>query len=328
MPKQPAKPRAGWSRRNRQPSITSLDALWEGFFYNLRVKRRSHNTLAYYAVTQRMLGRFTEEYPHWPRDMQDLTVQHLRAFSVWLERGAPDRKPCGPGGLHAHVRAVKALMTWAYREELLARNPAERYERPKLPRKRLPSVTPEQAQKVFRQAKETDQPRRDLALVRVLYDSGLRVSELCDLKLADLDPARGLLTVQSGKGDKSRTVPLGTRAFSALAAYLQKERDPLHEGIQHVFLARTGRPLGTSGVAQRLEMIAQACRLNKSDITPHAFRRGFAVEYLRQGGDVFTLQTIMGHVSLDMTRRYVQYLDEDLKSAHLRFSPGDRLTGR
>ena len=63
----------------------------------------------------------------------------------------------------------------------------------------------------------------------------------------------------------------------------------------------------------------------RADCSPNTFRRGFAVEFLRNGGDVFTLQQILGHSSLEMTRRYVKFLDEDLKSAHLRFSPGDRL---
>jgi len=78
-------------------------------------------------------------------------------------------------------------------------------------------------------------------------------------------------------------------------------------------------------VGIRLAGLARRSGLKREVVAPHAFRRGFAVAFLRNGGDVFTLQQIMGHATLEMTRRYVAFLDEDLKAAHLRFSPGDRL---
>ncbi len=161
-------------------------------------------------------------------------------------------------------------------------------------------------------------------MVVTLFDTGLRLAELIGLKLSDVHPQRGVLRV-IGKGTQERTVPIGTRALSAVTAYSQRGRHPRHPGVQQLFLSCNGLPLTHSGVGIRLAGLARQAGIARSLVAPHAFRRGFAVEFLRNGGDVFTLQQIMGHSSLEMTRKYVSFLDEDLKAAHLHFSPADRI---
>lgn len=299
----------------------SIDNLWQQFTYHLRVKRRSWHTIANYDVTRRTLLRFLQAENITP-EVETLTVSHLRGFLLWLEG-----QGLGPGGIHAHARAVRAVFNWAEREELLPRNPAKRLELPSLPKERQPTVTVETAQKLQKACKKTEQPLRDMAVLLTLFDTGLRVHELTGLKLEDLQFERGLVRVM-GKGAKERFVPIGSKAMTAITAYIRRERQPRHAGVLNVFLSRSGDALTRSGVGIRLAKMAQASGIRREDCAPHAFRRGFAVEFLRNGGDVFTLQQIMGHSSLDMTRRYVTFLDEDLKTAHLRFSPVDRLKER
>ena len=293
--------------------------LWEHFFYHLRIKRRASTTLLYYGVTQRALARHAAQEASFPDDPGQLTVTHLRAFVVWLEA-----QGLSAGGVHAHVRAVKALFGWAQREELLTRNPALRLERPSVPNHRLPTVTSGQMTLLLRAAKATDQSLRDTALLLTLFDTGVRLAEVIGLQLPDIQPERGILRVV-GKGDKERPVPIGSRALGAVSTYMRRERRPQHEGVRHLFLSRNGQAMTRSGVSILMLRLSRQVGLTRAQAAPHAFRRGFAVEFLRNGGDVFTLQQILGHSSLEMTRRYVSFLDEDLKSAHLRFSPGDRL---
>jgi site-specific recombinase XerD len=298
----------------------TLDELWQHFFYHLRIKRRAAATIRFYGVTQRALGRFAlAECASFPVSLEELGTAHLRGFLVWLET-----QGLAAGGIHAHVRALKSFFGWATREELLARDPSQRLERPALPGRRLPTVTPVQASRLLQLARQTDQPLRDAALVLTLFDTGLRLAETTGLKLSDLQPERGVLRV-IGKGNKERSVPIGTRALGTLTTYLRRERRPRHAGVSNLFLSRTGLALSHSGVGLRLASLAEQAGFERALVSPHAFRRGFAVEFLRNGGDVFTLQQIMGHSSLEMTRRYVSFLDEDLKAAHLRFSPADRL---
>ncbi|PYE55297.1 tyrosine-type recombinase/integrase [Deinococcus yavapaiensis] len=295
-----------------------IDTLWQQFTYHLRIKRRSKNTLAFYDVSRRTLARFLEEQGIEP-DTATLTVSHLRAYLLWLEE-----QGLGPGGIHAHARGIKAVFNWAEKEELLTRNPAKRLELPSLPKERQPTVTTAVAQALQKACKKTEQPLRDVAIVLTLFDTGVRVHELIGLKLEDLQFERGLVRVM-GKGAKERYVPIGSRAMSAVSAYIRRERHQRHAGVFNVFLGRSGEPLTRAGVSIRLAKLAKCIDVNREVCAPHAFRRGFAVEFLRNGGDVFTLQQIMGHSSLDMTRRYVTFLDDDLKAAHPRFSPVDNL---
>lgn len=296
----------------------STDTLWQHFLYHLKVKRRSKATVRYYEVTRKTLARFMEKHGI-EANAETLTVGHLRSFLVWLEE-----EGLGPGGVHAHARALRSIFNWAYKEELLTRNPAKRLELPALPRERQPTVDSETVRKLVKACKATEQPLRDTALVLTLFDTGLRVAELLGLTMSDLLFDRGLLRV-IGKGSKERFVPIGAKAMQAVSAYLRRERQEKHAGVQSVFLSRPGLPLTVSGIGIRLAKLAKCIGIDREDCAPHAFRRGFAVEFLRNGGDVFTLQQIMGHSSLEMTRRYVAFLDDDLKAAHLRFSPVDNL---
>ncbi len=295
-----------------------ISQLWQEFYIHLRARRRTRATLRYYECTERVFARFlTSE--GLSLTAQEVRVSHLRLFLRWLED-----QGLGVGGVHAHARAVRALFNWGEHEEILERSPAQRLELPSLTRERMPTVTPELTKRLLAAGKEAGQPLRDAALVVALFDTGLRVQELVDLKLQDLLFDRGLIRV-NGKGSKERFVPIGARAMGAISAYLRREREPAYAGLEHVFLNRSGAPLTKSGVQIRLSKLAGVVKVPRSACAPHAFRRGFAVEFLRNGGDVFTLQQILGHSSLDMTRRYVTFLDGDLKAAHLRFSPGDRL---
>ncbi|ADV66423.1 tyrosine-type recombinase/integrase [Deinococcus maricopensis] len=296
----------------------SIDQLWQHFAYHLKVKRRSKNTLNFYDVTRRTLARFLEEQGV-EATTDTLTVSQLRGFLVWLEE-----QGLGPGGIHAHARALRALFNWAEREELVSRNLASRLELPSLPHERQPAITSERLWKLLGACKGAGQQLRDTAMLLTLFDTGVRVHELIGLKVEDLLFERGLIRVV-GKGNKERFVPIGSKAMSATSAYLRRERKQQHPGVLHVFLSRSGEAMTRSGVSIRLAKLAKNTGIEREVCAPHAFRRGFAVEFLRNGGDVFTLQQIMGHSSLDMTRRYVTFLDDDLKAAHLRFSPVDNL---
>lgn len=293
--------------------------LWEHFYYHLRIKRRSKTTLHFYRTTQRALNRYAAEGGSLPENPQNVAVMDLRRFLTWLEG-----QGLAAGGIHAHVRSLKALFGWAKREELLPGDPSVRLERPTLPKRRLPAMDAERISLLLTAARKTDQPLRDVAVLLTFFDTGVRLEELITLRRDDVRAEKGLLRV-IGKGDRERPVPIGTRALTAINAYLLRERQARHEGVSQLFLGRRGLPMTRSCISILLSRLSDQAGLTRAQTTPHTFRRGFAVEFLRNGGDVFSLQQILGHSSLEMTRRYVTFLDEDLKAAHLRFSPGDRL---
>lgn len=221
-----------------------------------------------------------------------------------------------PGGAHARLRPLKTFFLWLEADEVIEKSPMRRVSMPRLPRQILPAVEPDVVERLMEAALGNRHPQRDRAIVAVLYDTGLRVSELCGLHLDDIQPG-GRLNIRQAKGGRDRIVPISRTGLKHLVRYIQTERpaSPLPE----VFLTLPDTAVCRDTVKQ---LLARLCVTAGTDIySPHTFRRGFAVNYLRNSGDVFTLQRILGHASLEMTNRYAVLNTEDIKDVHRRASP-------
>lgn len=167
-------------------------------------------------------------------------------------------------------------------------------------------------------------PDRDLAILLLMLDTGLRVSETATLMIRDLDLEGGRCRVM-GKGSKERVVPVGRRARKAIRRYLVASgRFGQLDGA--LFGRRGGGQLSVVGLQHLIQRVVAQSSLSVR-CSPHVLRHTFARSFLANGGDVFTLQRILGHspASLEVTRRYVQLLDDDLREAHRRASPMDRI---
>jgi site-specific recombinase XerD len=164
---------------------------------------------------------------------------------------------------------------------------------------------------------------RDRALVLLMLDTGIRLGELVALSVGDVDLVEGRCRVM-GKGSKERVVPLGGRARRAIRTSLLARGslsadDPL-------FVGRQGARLTPRALQQMVRRLARSAGVTQR-CSPHVLRHSFARAFLANGGDVFSLQRILGHSpsSLQVTRRYVRLLDDDLRAVHRRVSPADRL---
>lgn len=255
-----------------------VNELWVQFQHHLRVRRRSRNTLIFYEVGVKGFVAFLQ-INGVPDDLETITTKHLREYLSWLET-----QGLNAGGIHARGRTLKAIFNWAKAEELIVKNPVTRLELPTLPKRRLPAVMPEHTSRLLAVAGTFSQPMRDRAMLLTLFDTGVRVSELVAISTGDLQLDRGMIRVV-GKGDRERTVPIGTRASTAINAYVHRERKPIGPGINNVFINRSGQPLTKFGVSQRLAEFAERVSLSRDQCAPHAFRRGFAVQFLRNGGN-------------------------------------------
>lgn len=295
-----------------------LDELWTRHTRHLKLRKRSEYTLAYYAATARALRTYLKGEGH-SLQAEQVTVNHLRGFMEDLTgRGLSE------GGMDAHFRALKGFFSWAVKDEWLSSNPTLRLERVKQPQRLMLTLSADEYRRMLEVARRSEYRDRDTAIVVLLFDTGLRLAEVAGLQVSDVRFGEGYLRV-IGKGDKERVVPLGQMSAGALDRYMRKSRKPRFGFVEHVFLSRIGQPLTRSGVSQVLAELAKQAQVPRAHAAPHAFRRAFAVNYLRNGGDVFSLQHVMGHTTLDMTRRYVNLLPEDLSKAHAQVSPADRL---
>jgi integrase/recombinase XerD len=160
---------------------------------------------------------------------------------------------------------------------------------------------------------------RDQAVILTLLDTGLRASELCALTVGDVHIQSGRVLVADGKGGKSRQVWIGAHTRPAVWRYLQERRE--FDPGAPLFSSSTGRALTRSALRKRL--VAIGGRAGVPDARPHRFRHTFAIQYLRNGGDVFTLQALLGHATMDMVRRYLRLAAADVEQAHRRASPVD-----
>lgn len=188
-----------------------------------------------------------------------------------------------------------------------------------LPRleKKLPYVfSREQFQTLINLTSFSKNPLRDLALMELLYSTGLRVSELTQLVLGDFDAYKPMILVL-GKRKKQRYVMIGRHAYEAVVSYIEKER-PKVFGLP-LFLNQRLTPLNRFSIFSIIRMYTRKALL--SDITPHTFRHSFATHLLEGGADIRSVQLLLGHASILTTQRYTNVSMDHLKSVYFQSHP-------
>ena len=215
--------------------------------------------------------------------------------------------------INGHARAIKTLIRFWHREKYIPEVPT--FKMPKIAKKRLPVLTAEQV----KQAIDKCSTIRDKAIVMLLVETGLRRAELCALNWGNIDISSGIVRVAKGKGGKARAAVVGIKTRRVLIAY---RRGILHEDKHPVFQISNGKRLSPNGLRSILLRISERAGFH---ITPHTLRRTFATLSLRAGMNLIQLQAMMGHSSLEMTRKYIQMIDEDLIEAHKEHGPIDNI---
>jgi len=161
---------------------------------------------------------------------------------------------------------------------------------------------------------------RDVAILELLYASGLRATELCELPMKNLNVDVGCVRV-FGKGSKERIVPVGRAALEAITRYLEECRPQLDQrGGETLFLSRTGKPLERVALWMLVEKYARSCGLLK-EVSPHVLRHCFASHLLSGGADLRVVQELLGHSDITTTQVYTHVDQDRLKSVHRRFHP-------
>jgi integrase/recombinase XerD len=160
----------------------------------------------------------------------------------------------------------------------------------------------------------------------VLLDTGVRISEVLNARLDDLDLERQLLRVM-GKGNKERIVPFGEKTAEWLEQYLAKRQKSV--ATDYLFVNQFGERLRRESVTQRFVAYGKKAGIEGVRVSPHTFRHTFGVTWLVGGGefkgDTLSLQRILGHSTPAMTQKYVNFANEDLRKLHARLSPADRI---
>ncbi|MBN1304373.1 MAG: tyrosine-type recombinase/integrase [Anaerolineales bacterium] len=237
---------------------------------------------------------------------EEIAARHVRAYlSELAGKGLSDSY------IHGHARAIRTLLKFLYTEKYIP-EPIT-FQMPSIAQKRLLALSPEEVSKLL----DTCAIPRDKALILLMVDTGLRRAEVCALNWGDIEIASGLVRVVRGKGGKARSVVVGVKTRRALLAY---RRQITPDNDLPLFQARSGKRLTHNGLRSLLLRVGSRAGIK---VTPHALRRTFATLSLRAGMNLLHLQGLLGHSTIEMTRRYVQMIDDDLVEAHKDHGPID-----
>jgi integrase/recombinase XerC len=266
-----------------------------------------------------------------------LTPATVRSFLAYAREARPEgrygstresaKREARPATVNAYYRALRAFSNFCIAEGLLEDTPLKNVKAPRVPNDQIQPLDHEQVQALLDAARRTRSPERDVAVILLLVDTGMRASELTGLQMTDVDRGTGELTVL-GKGNKKRAVYMGVACRRALWRYLETERvealpdEPLFVSVGG---QKSGTALTLSGVHRIVAQAGKAGGVKGVRCSPHTLRHTFAVNFLRGGGNLFELQQLMGHADLTVLRRYVALAEADLAQAHRNASPADRM---
>lgn len=288
----------------------SVSDAFDVFRLHCQAQRYSPATLAFYdRRLPRLVAWLTARNV---ADLASVTPNHLRAYLV-------ERQDSGasPHYLHGIARALRTWFAFCVAEGYLVESPMRNVAMPKLPRAIKPAFDEADLRAILKAAST----ERDKAIVLMLLDTGLRAAEMVALLGGDIDVHSGAIDVRHGKGDKRRTVYMGSKTLRALLRYFTVRGKPAPDA--HVWVS--SRPPHTAltyfGLAQLLRRLGAHAGV---PCTAHTFRRTFALQCLRNGMDIYSLQRLMGHEDLETVKIYLALAEADIQRAQQAYSPADR----
>ena len=282
--------------------------------YLSQEKRLSPHTVTNYRRDLSQLTQFCQQQNL--ADWTQLTAKNIRQFIAQLHRrGLAGRS------IQRALSAVRSLYRFLIREGLTETNPAQVVQAPKTAKRLPPTLDVDQMNSLLDHTEQdTFIGCRDRAIMELFYSSGLRLAELAGLNLRDVDFGDSLVYV-TGKGNKSRVVPVGKQAVTTLKTWLTK-RDELGFFDQTaIFITQQGRRLGVRSIQKRLSYWGKKHGIS-DQVHPHRLRHAFASHMLEASGDLRAVQELLGHADISTTQIYThvdfQHLAKVYDSAHPR----------
>jgi integrase/recombinase XerD len=304
------------------PKSFPFSKIVDGYLLSLGARHLSEHTIADYSRTLAKFADFLVD----DRPVHEITSQHIEHFMSSFTN-------LSNKSLLNYYIGLSALWTWLVREGFVAENIVRKLTPPKAEQKEVVPLTESEIKAIMsalnrsrvyvRQGTSVDHAlgsmERNRAIILLMLDTGLRASELCDLKIEDIDNRNNRIYVRKGKGMKERVLPFSPRTGQMVWRYLASRKDT--QGSDPLFASKLNRGMNRNKLAEMFANIGQ--RANVANFHPHRLRHTFAIQYLRNGGNAYTLQAMLGHSSLDMVKHYLRLAQIDVDTAHRRASPVD-----
>jgi integrase/recombinase XerD len=296
-----------------------------GYLLACEARHLSPHTISDYRNSFKVFSKFQD--PNTP--FEEITKKNIEEFLAGFTEVTNTTL------LHYYA-ALAAMWSWAVKEQIVEKNIVHAITAPKIEQREIQPFTEAEFKALLavsarsksyeRPGKRmTDHavihPERTRAMLLMMLDTGLRVGELTGLKIYQVDNRNHRVKVL-GKGALERSVPFSPRTAQALWRYLTTRPDV--EQDEPLFITYNGRQIDSTQLNKSLK--ALGLKAGVKNVHPHRFRHTFAIQYLRNGGDPYTLQKMLGHSTLDMVKRYLSLAQIDIDKAHKRASPVDNWT--
>ena len=288
--------------------------LIENFFKKLQHERQlSAHTISNY---RRDLARFTDYLTkHDISDWSSISETNVRNYI-----SSRHRQQLAARSLQRELSAIRSFFNYLITEQQITYNPAKSVQAPKAKQPLPKTLDVDQMQRLLEINDRGPLAIRDKAILELFYSSGLRLSELVSLDLNQLELKQAIITV-TGKGNKTRRLPVGKKAIEALQNWLSVRRDYIKTENNAVFLSQQGKRLSARSVQQRMRHWAQKQGM-ASHVHPHMLRHSFASHILESSGDLRAVQELLGHSDINTTQIYThldfQHLARVYDKAHPR----------
>lgn len=290
----------------------TLEAVIDEFLIEQQIRGNSSYTVAYY---RRTLGFFSD-FVGKAAEIGSVASQDCKRYYLHLMDGKRTSTT-----VQTYIRALRAFLSWAYGEGYTSENIPARFKLPKAQRKVIDVLTDEEAKRLMNHFDKKDfKGLRNYCICALMLDSGIRMNEAVTLRTGGVHIAEGYVIV-NGKGNKQRTVPLGLNAKKVLLRYMA--RLPKTDVQTPLFVKDTFEPIELTTVKQLFRKLKTQVDIPR--LRAHLLRHTFATRYLENGGDVYSLQQILGHTSLEMVKRYVHTTTRKTVCNFTKYSPLDNL---
>ena len=295
-----------------------LHDLVDEFILDQRVRGNSQATIDYYSFA---LNLFLSFYGS-DRDVSDLTLTLCKQYYVHLS----DDKTVNSVSIQSYVRGLRTFLRWLYNNNYIEENICDKFKLPKASRKVIDILSDKEIDDLLLSLSGNEWLTvRNRLIVALMLDSGLRLNEVVTLRSSAVHLKDRYLIV-TGKGDKQRTVPFGSYTAQTLEDYLRLTQNARSDGFLIIKVSETlcgFEPITQATIKNMFRRLKS--RSGISRLYPHLLRHTFATRYLENGGNIYTLQAILGHSSLDMVKKYLHLASSRIRSDFPRFSPLDNI---
>lgn len=309
--------------------MITLEKALELFLMDQQLKGNTEKTIFNY---ERMITYFINFVGN--KEINDIDIADVKSYQLFLIEKNADfhisknciEKKLSKKTIQTYIRQVRVFLNWAYEETYIKEDIGSKIKLPKAPKKAIEILSDDEITILYKSINDkTEFGLRNKCMVSLMLDSGLRRNEVITLHLDSIHFTQNIVKV-SGKGEKERVVPMGLYTKRLLFKYLNGYRPMPDYPTNRIFLSQEKTPVSPDVLKMLFTRLKKKTGIKR--LTPHLLRHTFATKYLINGGDAFSLQMILGHTSLEITRMYSHLASSYTVKNFQSLSPLDRLKGQ